>query len=427
MAVKQRHIMKKSFLTISLIISLSNLSAQYQGPIPKITTGYGADGNNDVVVSTLINDHWANHEIAVFYPTNVSFPVPTIFYSHGYGSTDTLYCIETLRHIASRGYAAVFVPYKTFGVTMAERYATLFDGFTKASRNLTSIIDTTRVGFLGHSFGGGATPRISLREFSENNWGTNGKFIFCSAPWYSFELGDSLYSFPQDCKMITLLYDDDETNDHRMGMDIFKHIAIPDSLKDCILVRSDTVSGYIYQADHTLPVQYTGSGEFDALDYYAVFRLLDALADFTFTGNQIAKDIALGNGSPAQINMGTQLKQLSVTDNPIPAYTQSKYFFPCSSSTNERIQYCDDFPNKVNDNVKKGILNICPNPTKGIFTIEGKDIQSVEITNISGQIIKQFKIQNSKFKIDLSKQPKGIYIIKIKTNNLSIVKKIVIQ
>ncbi len=74
---------------------------------------------------------------------------------------------------------------------------------------------------------------------------------------------------------------------------------------------------------------------------------------------------------------------------------------------------------------------IFPNPTTGIFTITGENIQSIEITNISGQIIyssDDFKSSDEcQFQVDLSSQPKGIYFIKIKNNNLNIVKKIVIQ
>jgi hypothetical protein len=40
------------------------------------------------------------------------------------------------------------------------------------------------------------------------------------------------------------------------------------------------------------------------------------------------------------------------------------------------------------------IYRIYPNPTNGIFTIEGENIQLIEITNINGQIIKQLTINN---------------------------------
>ncbi len=327
----------KIYLYIIFILITNGLFAQYEGSIPTITSGYGANGSHPVSVISLTNDHWTSKDISIYYPTGTVSPIPTIFYSHAYGGNDTANQLETLNHLASKGYAVVFVPYRTFGVTIPERYLTLYDGFIKAGEILTSIIDTTRIGFYGHSFGAGATPGISYRLFTEKNWGSNGKFIYCSAPWYSFELGTTnLDNYPTDCKMITVLYDNDETNDHRMGMDIFNNIAINDSIKDCIIVKSDTISTYIYQADHTMPTQYNGNSEFNALDYYVTFRLLDALADYTFTGDLTAKDIALGNGSISQINMGGQLKQLTVTDTPSPIYPETLYQFTCGSTTNER-------------------------------------------------------------------------------------------
>lgn len=258
---------------------------------------------------------------------------------------DTLYYIETIRNIASNGYAVVYVPYRSIFVTMSERYATLYDGFLKAARTFPSIIDTTQVGFYGHSLGGGAVPRIAYRLFTENDWGENGKFIYCSAPYYTFELGSmDLESFPTDCKMLTVLFDNDDVNDQRIGIDIFNNIAIGKEDKDFITVFPDTVSGYNYDAEHSLSVQYTSSAVFDAHDYYVTFRLLSALADYTFTGNPLAKDVALGNGSPVQVNMGAFPTPLGVTDHPFPTYPESFFSNPCSDPQNERSAFCPDIP-----------------------------------------------------------------------------------
>ena len=81
-------------------------------------------------------------------------------------------------------------------------------------------------------------------------------------------------------------------------------------------------------------------------------------------------------------------------------------------------------------------LKIYPNPTNGIFTIEGKNlsagqtgIQSIEITNINGQTIySSYDFMSSdKFQLNLSKQPKGVYFVKIQSGYFFSVKKIVIQ
>jgi len=166
-----------------ILFFITNVAfAQYQGPIPLLTSGYGSQGPNTVSVINITNDHFALKDISVFQPTGTTTPIPTICFLHGFGGNDTTYYIETLRNIASNGYAVVFVPYKTVGVTLSERYLTLYNGFIKASQSLPTIIDTTRVGFFGHSFGGGATPRISYRLFTENNWGGKRKIylLLCS-------------------------------------------------------------------------------------------------------------------------------------------------------------------------------------------------------------------------------------------------------
>ncbi len=73
-------------------------------------------------------------------------------------------------------------------------------------------------------------------------------------------------------------------------------------------------------------------------------------------------------------------------------------------------------------------IEIYPNPTNGIFTIEGKNIQAVEITNISGQTIKQLSIDNKKSSIiNLKGQAKGVYFLKIQTNNQILTNKIILN
>jgi hypothetical protein len=104
------------------------------------------------------------------------------------------------------------------------------------------------------------------------NWGESGRFIFASAPYYSFNISQTeLQSFPANVKLLTMVYDNDSTNDHRMAIDIFKNINIPASEKDYLLVKSDTINGYVYEAVHGVPNTLSA---FDALDYYAIYSHL---------------------------------------------------------------------------------------------------------------------------------------------------------
>jgi len=88
------------------------------------------------------------------------------------------------------------------------------------------------------------------------------------------------------------------------------------------------------------------------------------------------------------------------------------------------MYYGELLPVNINENINNLSIKIYPNPTIGIFTIQGKNIKYVEITNINGQII---YTTNNKSKIDMSNQPKGIYFIKIKAENKIYVEKLILK
>jgi hypothetical protein len=328
--------MRTLLLTLAFCLTTSVVFSQYSDPnISKPATGYGSDGVHPVGVVSFQNPNFQGKKIEIYYPKDVKTKVPTLFFCHGYGGNNPKHIRGLLRFVASKGYAMVFVPYQTVKVTIDDRYNNLLEGFRKAARDYPFIIDTTRVGFMGHSFGGGALFGVANKCFKENNWGSNGRFLFSMAPWYSFNISqDDLKSFPKDTKLISEVFDDDDTNDHRMAIDIFKSINIPDSEKDFILLKSSVVNGHNYEADHRVP---STSKAQNALDYYAIYRLLDALFDYTFTGNPAAKDVALGNGSKNQVEMPGGLTNLVVTDNPAATHPESNYKFRWSRFQNPRM------------------------------------------------------------------------------------------
>jgi hypothetical protein len=71
------------------------------------------------------------------------------------------------------------------------------------------------------------------------------------------------------------------------------------------------------------------------------------------------------------------------------------------------------------------LLRIYPNPSTGIFTIAGADIQQIEVYSLNGILIYSSR-DNSTREINLGQQPKGLYLIKIKTNRGLVVKRVVI-
>lgn len=403
--------MKNIYILLFILTVVSfNVSGQtYTGPIPKPTSGYGADGSYTVATQSFDNPNFSGHDIVIYYPSGITSPVPTIFYSHAFGGNDPNNISGFLNFVAKKGYAVVFVPYQTLG-NVQQKYTNLLEGFTKSAHDYPSIIDTTRVGFVGHSFGGGASFANAYHCFTTLNWGQSGRFIFAMAQWYSYNISQAeLQSFPADVKLLTITYEDDVTNDHRMANDIFNTINIPTSEKDYLRVKSDTISGYVYTADHVVP----NNSAFDALDYYAYYRLFDAMCDYVFNGSLAGKDVALGNGSTNQISMPGGLHNLVHSEAPTFANAQSTYQFPCSSSDNPRQDHCDEALSVI-ETPTTAKFSMFPNPANTILYIEtDKEISQIGIYNSQGQLVKTEKTKN----IPISELTSGLYFVKVTLTN----------
>jgi len=394
------------YLCILIAFSSQNTFGQtYTGPIPRPTSGYGADGSYTVATQTITNANFPSHDIVIYYPTGITSPVPTIFYSHAYGGNNPDNISGFLNFVAKKGYAVVFVPYPTAG-NVQEKYTTLLEGFTTAANNYPNIIDTTKVGFVGHSFGGGASFAMAYHFFTILNWGQSGRFIFAMAQWYSYNISQTeLQSFPADVKLLTIVYEDDDTNDQRMANDIFNTINIPASEKDYLRVEPDTIDGYVYTADHVVP----NNSSFDALDYYAYYRLFDAMCDYVFNGSMAGKDVALGGGSASQVSMPGGMHNLIHSEAPTFANAQGTYQFPCSSSDNPRQDHCDEVLS-VTESSTSAQISMFPNPAKTMLNIETDEaISEIDIFNQQGQLVKTAKTKN----IIISDLSSGLYFVKV--------------
>jgi uncharacterized repeat protein (TIGR03803 family) len=82
----------------------------------------------------------------------------------------------------------------------------------------------------------------------------------------------------------------------------------------------------------------------------------------------------------------------------------------------------------INENNYPAILNVYPNPSTGIFTLNSK-ITSGEISvrNTVGEIVLLSTINQQSSAIDLSNQPNGIYFVNVKTEKESFTQKMIIS
>ena len=313
-----------------LSINITAVHAQIeQCGLGKATTlpfagDYGAPGPYTVVRQSLVNpDPNAPAPVSVFIPSNATAqnPRPAVFFGHGFGGISYQFYEALLRQLASRGYVVVFSPYNSnLLTTHAARYNQLWSGFQAAVQQNAALIDTTRVGFAGHSYGAGATPEMARRGVAAG-WGANGLFLFVMAPWYNW--GANMNEIPAGAKLIVQVYWDDATNQHLIGQnDVWNRLPQITERKWQVIRASRTYCSL--DAGHSVTVT-DGLGQSDgvtnAYDAWGVWRRLDALADYTFTGSQTARAVAFG--ADASLGrwrgvFGSQpIAPLEATDTPV--------------------------------------------------------------------------------------------------------------
>lgn len=341
--------MKKTFFILILVIlsiSVQAISAQVQPcPLTKVTTlplqgDYGSFGQFSVVRQEIPNPNTsAPAPISVYVPSNASAAnkAPVVFFSHGFGGTSFQFYDTLMRQLASNGYIVVFSPYTAnLFTTHAARYTQLWGGFTKAVEDYGTVMDTSRVGFAGHSYGAGASAEM-LRRGIALGWGANGKFMFIMAAWYNW--GTNMNQIPADTKMIVQVYWDDNTNEHLISQnDIWNKLPQINERKWQVIRASKTYCSLI--AEHSLPVT-NGLGQTnattDAYDAWGIWRRIHALSAYTFTGNQTARGVAFGDdaslGNWRGIFHTRQIAPLESTNAPVINTSSSPSFTWASKCT----------------------------------------------------------------------------------------------
>jgi pimeloyl-ACP methyl ester carboxylesterase len=325
--------MKKIFfLTILTIFSVNAFVIQAQ-IMPctqsKATTlplagEYGSFGQFAVTRQAIPNpDPNAPAPISVFVPSNatVQNKVPVVFFAHGFGGTSFQFYETLMRQLASNGYIVVFSPYTAnILTTHATRYNQLWNGFLVSVQQFGSIMDTTRIGFAGHSYGAGATPEMARRGTAQG-WGANGLFLFVMAAWYNW--GTNPEQIPANAKMIVQVYWDDATNQHLIAQnDVWNKLPQITERKWQVIRASRTFCSL--EAGHSTPVT-DGLGQTEAAtdgyDSWGIWRRLHALSVYTFSGDQTAKNVAFGvdtyMGKWRGIFGTRRISPLEATDAPV--------------------------------------------------------------------------------------------------------------
>ena len=140
-------------------------------------------------------------------------------------------------------------------------------------------------------------------------------------------------------------------------------------------------------------------------------------------------------------SIGVQYQWLDCSNNmsPIPGATNKTYtaslggYFAVQVTENACTDTSNCIPAYVLDNNSysfENLISIYPNPNSGIINISSEGVKkaSIEIVNMHGQRIYSSKeIDIIKNSIDISSQPKGIYMMRVITNEFENQYKIIFQ
>lgn len=283
----------------------------FEDCVTGLTDDFGTIGPYPVESREIAHPSNLPMSVRVYSSAGTPKPAPVVFFSHAFNVFQPDRYAPLLERLASRGNIVVFSPYSSVNPLLTDHaasYDQLWDGFTAAVSAFENEMDLSRIGFIGHSFGGGATPAMAWRASVQNGWGENALSLFIMAPWRVLEMDATTFAqLPTDIRVLIHVYANDSTNDHRFAIDdIWNHLGhVSDAHKDYVLVESASQGDCSLAADHGVPIISGGRyGKLDAYDLWAVWRRADALTRCTFEADAAACDVALGRGSPAQAYMG---------------------------------------------------------------------------------------------------------------------------
>ena len=295
------------FLALACTLAgVKETQARCADAVSPIETGFGAPGPYLVERRDVPNPAWGRRRVTVHHPRDeAGAPWPVVFFAHGLGATRPVHYQQWVDHMASRGFAVIYAPYPTVATAHARRYQVLWEGFLAGLEALGPHADRTRVGFVGHSYGGGATPYLAHRGLVERGWGRSGAFLVVLAPWYVLGVGAPQFAaLPSHTRLLVQVYDRERINDHQIAIDLFDAVTLPPDQTVFVTLRSDEHDGCKLRAGHTTPATDGIRGHLDALDRHGVFRLVDAVAADALRGDERARTVAFDAKSEEHSDMG---------------------------------------------------------------------------------------------------------------------------
>jgi dienelactone hydrolase len=245
---------------------------------------------------------------------------PVIALLHGWTALDPSLYRGWIRHLARKGYIVIFPQYQELWTPFWQFQSNAINAIRNALDRLQTEPghvrpETRKFAVMGHSVGGVLTANIGAVATSRGL--PQPRVLIPVEPGgVSFE---DLSQIPSRVGLLVIRGEEDTVVPYSDSWYIWDQTSqIPNMYRDFVTVRSDYYGAPDLVADHTFPL--AGSGSLNALDYYGLWKLSEALCNCAFSNEDCS--YALGGG-PEMTYMGLwsdgqPVIPLDVTDNPPP-------------------------------------------------------------------------------------------------------------
>lgn len=198
------------------------------------TVAYGKMGNKTVQISQYSQDARA----VVYHPdTWGSAPTPVVFFGTGWGNTNHENYHTLLAFIASHGYSVVYVP-------DSGSYWSQFTKFDNIVNEFSAKLDTSKIGVLGHSSGGGITFKI-LEHMIANEYGKDGRFLLAMDPYFAQFMDKRNLNALNDTNVLFVQFGPSgNSTDARIPLTTYKLLSGENIDKNYMVLADDNDHGY---------------------------------------------------------------------------------------------------------------------------------------------------------------------------------------